>query len=417
MCDTLVAVGSATADGSTLFAKNSDRPALECQVLEQRPALKDPPARVVRCTHREIPQASEVLATIGSRPYWMWGYEHGMNGRGVVIGNEAIYTKDRITDDPQGLLGMDLVRLGLERGRTAREAFEIIVELLARFGQGGWPSVNGTLEPYDNSFIIADSTEAWVLETAGRRWVAKRVKDGVYAISNLPTIEADFDECSDDLIEHASRQGWWRRSDGDFKFAAAYGDYGHYPIGQAAPRCARSRSLLEESPGQMTPQTMIAVLRDHYEGTALAPARSPSEPDRMTICMHPLGPARGLQTAASMVAHLPRQSRATYWGSLLTPCLGCFLPYFIEGELPPALSLGGATAADDSPWWQFKLLHDAIREPYRRWHPQVRRVFDAEEQRGLSEPHPSQLSQLMSSSVLRMMDALRELRQQTARDE
>ena len=36
-CDSLVALGNATADGAVLFAKNSDRPANECQPLVQAP--------------------------------------------------------------------------------------------------------------------------------------------------------------------------------------------------------------------------------------------------------------------------------------------------------------------------------------------------------------------------------------------
>ena len=34
-CDTLVALGPATSDRATLFAKNSDRPPRECQRMER----------------------------------------------------------------------------------------------------------------------------------------------------------------------------------------------------------------------------------------------------------------------------------------------------------------------------------------------------------------------------------------------
>lgn len=41
----------------------------------------------------------------------MWGCEMGANDQGVVIGNEAVWTKLQSNDDLQKrLLGMDLVR-------------------------------------------------------------------------------------------------------------------------------------------------------------------------------------------------------------------------------------------------------------------------------------------------------------------
>jgi dipeptidase len=93
-CDSLVALGGVTADGATLFAKNSDRPAAEPQPLVQRPAQRYAPGERVRCTYVEIPQVAETAGVIGSRPYWCWGFEHGLNEHGVAIGNHTVFTKD-----------------------------------------------------------------------------------------------------------------------------------------------------------------------------------------------------------------------------------------------------------------------------------------------------------------------------------
>ena len=60
---------------------------------------------------------------------------------------------------------MDLVRLGLERGRTADDALDAITAALAEHGQGG-SGEHGHDEPYFSSFLIADARGGWVLETS-----------------------------------------------------------------------------------------------------------------------------------------------------------------------------------------------------------------------------------------------------------
>jgi secernin len=55
----------------------------------------------------------------------------------VAIGNEAIKTNTGDPKKERSLIGMDYVRLALERSRTAREAVDIISNLLEQYGQGG----------------------------------------------------------------------------------------------------------------------------------------------------------------------------------------------------------------------------------------------------------------------------------------
>ena len=83
---------------------------------------------------------------------------------------------------------MDLVRLGLERGATAKKSLDEITTLLEEHGQGGPCAQNDPSFTYHNSFLIADKTEAWILETAGRQWVAQQVTKGARNISNTLTI-------------------------------------------------------------------------------------------------------------------------------------------------------------------------------------------------------------------------------------
>ena len=72
---------------------------------------------------------------IGSAPWWLWGFEMGVNEWGVTIGNEAVQTRE--PTHHAALIGMDLIRLGLERAQTADSAVEIIGALIEEYGQGG----------------------------------------------------------------------------------------------------------------------------------------------------------------------------------------------------------------------------------------------------------------------------------------
>ena len=131
-----------------------------------------PTCTTVRCTYIEIPQAPRTHAVLLSRPFWIWGAEMGANEHGVVIGNEAVFA----TLPPgrtRALIGMDLLRLGLERGATAAEAVDVITGLLERHGQGGNCGLRHE-HFYDNSFLVADAREAFVIETVGRMWAVER---------------------------------------------------------------------------------------------------------------------------------------------------------------------------------------------------------------------------------------------------
>src|SRR6059036_60362 len=107
MCDCLLALGPATESGRTLFAKNSDRPPAEPQVIEWLPPRRDDGP--VHATYIPVaPHRRDTIGALVSRPTWMWGVEHGVNAAGVAIGNATIFT----TLDPRGcpaaLTGMDV---------------------------------------------------------------------------------------------------------------------------------------------------------------------------------------------------------------------------------------------------------------------------------------------------------------------
>jgi dipeptidase len=72
-----------------------------------------------------------------------------------------------------------------------------------------------------------------------------------------------------------------------------------------------------------------------------------------------------------MVARLPAEKDGLlcYWGCLGSPCIGVFLPYYIDGHIPPALARGGRAATEDSPWWKFKKLLDLVERDFARYTP------------------------------------------------
>ena len=104
MCDTFVAMADATANGSVILAKNSDREPNEAHEIVYVPAGEHAPGSVATCTYLVIPQARRTNAVLLGKPYWIWGAEMGANYHGVVIGNEAVFTKAPHERDP-GLIG------------------------------------------------------------------------------------------------------------------------------------------------------------------------------------------------------------------------------------------------------------------------------------------------------------------------
>jgi dipeptidase len=361
MCDTLVAAGNATADGAVIFAKNSDREPNEAHQILLVPAADHPAGSTVTCTYLELPQVLHTNAVLLAKPFWIWGAEMGANEYGVAIGNEAVFTKVPYEKGP-GLIGMDFIRLALERAASARSALEVIVDLLEQYGQGG---SCGYLHPfyYHNSFILADPQEAWVLETAGRQWAAERVKD-VRSISNAITIGREWDLASAGLVDYAVDQGWCRRRE-EFDFGRCYSDFLYTRFSDAQARCSRTADLLHKQKGKITVGMMMAYLRDHGqdEDPNWSPGRGLSGAD---VCMHVgFGPIRINQTVGSLVSHLAPGCQTHWITGTSAPCTSVFKPVWIDIGLPEGVGFDPqATYSEASLWWQHEALHREIVRDY-----------------------------------------------------
>lgn len=360
MCDTLIAGKSVTKDGVAVFAKNSDRVPNESQHLESVPAKNHPKNSRVKCTYIEIPQVRHTYATLLSKPYWMWGAEMGVNEYGVVIGNEALYAKEH-ADTTQKLLGMDLLRLGLERGASAREALQVIIELLEEFGQGGNCFVTKKMS-YNNSYLIADSNEAWILETVGKRYAARRA-NAMDAISNCITTGSNWDMASHDLADYAVKQGW-AKSSTEFNFARDFSDFTYTKFSRGNQRRLCNLNEMHRKQGQITVPHMIQALRDHPSGNGnhWQPQDSLFVQD---VCMHVgYGPIRDSQSTASMVVHLDSKRPTIFVTGTSAPCTSIFKPIWLDASLPDLGPAPGATYDSKSMFWQHELLHRAVIKDY-----------------------------------------------------
>lgn len=343
MCDTFVSVSDRTKDGSVIFGKNSDRQPNEPQIIEYVEGGEQSD-ETVKCTYIDVPQRDHINSVLLSRPIWIWGAEMGTNDKGVVIGNEAVWTNEQ--ENSQKLIGMDLLRLGLERSNTAREAVSTIAELLQEYGQGGNCGMYSK-EFYDNSFIIADSKEAWVLETAGRYWIAEKVK-GIRTISNILTIEKNYDLIHPELLQHTIETGRCRDED-DFNFREQYKTKFMSFATMGDKRRACTLKVLNEE-GKVTVSSAMNALRNHNTEKEFNPQKS----SMASPCVHASSLLTPSQSTSSMVSHITENSIHWLTGTS-TPCLSVFKPFEVK---PFDNSLMNATRnySSGSLWWEHERL-------------------------------------------------------------
>ncbi|HRK36270.1 MAG TPA: carcinine hydrolase/isopenicillin-N N-acyltransferase family protein [Candidatus Hydrogenedentes bacterium] len=323
MCDTIAIVRK----DAVYFAKNSDRDPNEAQYLQWNARAQYAAGAKVKCTWIEIPQVEETYATLLSRPFWIWGAEMGTNEHGVCIGNETVFTKTKNEPKP-GLIGMDLLRLALERADTAEKACSVIVSLLEQYGQGGGAGHEKRDFAYQNSFMIADPKSAFVLETAGRAHAIEKV-DGTRTISNGLTIPG---------------------------FAEKHSEYWKTRISSCRTRQGRTHMLSAKTRG--VPH-LFAALRDHGARYS-EPAYRWINGAMASPCMHGGGVIASSQTTASWVTEMTKEHGIRHWvTATAAPCTSLFKPVRIDQPL----SLGEPTdKADNSLWWRHEKFHRLVAQ-------------------------------------------------------
>ncbi|XP_044528705.1 secernin-2 [Gracilinanus agilis] len=386
-CDCFVSLPPASAIPAVVFAKNSDRPRDEVQEVVLVPSGTHAPGSRIQCTYIEVDQVERTHAVILSRPAWLWGAEMGANEHGVCIGNEAVWTQEPVGQE-EALLGMDLLRLGLERGSSAQEALKVITNLLEQYGQGGSCREDPTPFCYHNTFLLADRKEAWVLETAGKLWAAQKIQEGPRNISNQLSIGTDITAEHPELRAHAQKQGWW---DGQttFDFAQVF-SLVHQPVRMEAAkaRFKAGRELLKQYQGSITAKTMMGILRNKESG----------------ICMD----SGGFRTTASMVSVLPQdpsQPCVHFLTATPDPSRSVFKPFVFGLGVAQAPQVFSPTFGDKDPVRTHPRFQTQVdrRHPLYRGHQVALDLMESDQEEGKQLQKKQQDLEQEGQEVLRKL--------------
>jgi secernin len=210
--------------------------------------------------------------------------------------------------------------------------------------------------------LIADSNEAWILETVGKHWAAVQVKD-IGSISNSLSIGNTWDQGSSDLIDYAVKCGWYNKK-GEFHFARCYSDFLFTTFSNARSRQNCTFRILSENKGKIPTELAMAILRSgHSEQGHTGPEGW--NLTGMDVCMHAgFGPIRYSQTTGSLIAHLTA-NKSTFWATATAaPCTSIFKPVWIDSGLPGNTIVPEGKFNESCLWWQHEKVHREIIRDY-----------------------------------------------------
>lgn len=240
----------------------------------------------------QIPQVEETYT------YFDTGYPF-MNEKGITIG-EHTWSGDYAAfyNGEQAMLVIaNLQALGLQRASTAKECVQIMGELAEKYGyaDGG------------ETLLVGDSNEIWIFEISGpgplwtpdsgkpgAHWAARRLADDeIHSGANRSVLrEIDFNDpdnfmWSTDITEYPKELGYWKEGEpfnysiifdtveGNESYTCSGRVWRVYDLlahSQNFPICNEEQALTElpfstKPDEKVTLQDIMAVYRDHYEGT------------------------------------------------------------------------------------------------------------------------------------------------------
>jgi dipeptidase len=395
-CTNFIASKGATVDGSVIVTYTCDG--------EFHPHLKfQPAADHGPDDYFEIKTWGGELKGKIKQPAHTYAVVNLMNEHQLTIGETTTTGREELTN-PDGLINYwHLMQITLQRARTAREAIQVMGELVAEHGY------NSTAE----SFMIGDPDEAWIMEMVGpgpggdgAYWVALRVPDGyVSAFANGGRITTfpmdDPDNCiySAGIIEYATANGWFDPSLNEpFSWRDAFHPQTAQKLRYTATRvwslfrrCAPSRTfptdyhrgvdgataypLWIKPDEKLSLADVFALMRDHYEGTEFdmtvgVDAGPYGNPGRW----RPMGwnvdgtdytwerPISTQQTGFSMITQsrswLPDAIGGVSWYGLDDTWFTCYTPLYCGVDATPSAYNQGSMDgySTDSAWWVFNFV-------------------------------------------------------------
>ena len=398
-CTSLLVSRRASADGSVIITYHCDAGGAYA-TLGLVPAMDHPPGEMIDAGPRDpvtkaprgrIPQAPHTYKVVGlMNEHQLSIAETTFGGREVLINTNALMEYPH------------LMQLALQRARTAREAIQVMTQLVADYGYAS----------EGESISIADPQEAWILEIVGTgpggkggAWVAMRVPDGQISchanharLAEIPRNDPANCLYSENVESLAVSKGWYDPRLGQpFRFCDAYCPSTPFTrrvsdtrvwsiLRRAAPSRNFSPDYHRSKPGaepyplfvkpdhQLTVADVFALLRDHYEGTEFdmtqgtdaGPFGLPRRCRPLTFKVDGVEycwerPISTQQTAFSSVsqsrAGLPDLVGGVLWFGMDDSYTTCYLPFYCCLDAVPKSFAGGSVAkfSWDSAWWVFNL--------------------------------------------------------------
>ncbi|QAV24268.1 C69 family dipeptidase [Proteus hauseri] len=405
-CTTLLAGSEATNDGSLIIARSADSDALKAQHFIIHPAKDNQTGIYSTREHKgandfsyPLPKSSLRYTTVPNWKTQLHGAT-GFNELGVgVSGTESIFASPKaLTFDPYvedtGITEDDIPDVLLSRAKTAREAIELLGNIIETQGAGEGFGV-----------AVVDKNELWYLETGtGHHWIAQRLpKDQYFATGNQGRLQF-YDVKSEDilgsknLVEFAVDNGLYNPAkDGAFNFSKAYTRDDERDRTYNDPRVWIIQQQFNPSLKQavddgrnfapfLIPEKKVSVeeakvmLRNHFEGTKHDPYTNGLNGNET---WRPISVFRTYEAHVMQVRpEFPQEIGEVTYVGLGMADLTAFVPYYSGlKEYPAHYSIGTDKADSDSVYWKYRKLQTLVMTDYPTLAPIVKKAYQEWEEK------------------------------------